>query len=78
MNSEAECYICAGISHVQSLRLVLLSRMLKILNPMSETEINDLLEYGKCFACAGSTLGEILELTMLEQIADQLNQLLEN
>jgi hypothetical protein len=70
--SEGSCYSCVGMTQVQALKIPILLRMLKSLDPMSQTEINELLDYGKCFACTGASMFEILELAILMKISEKL------
>lgn len=67
--SEAKCYLCAGITLVEALKLALLARILLAADPAADTSFSALVEYGKCYTCYGASLYDVLELALLDQIS---------
>lgn len=68
--AEVKCYGCLGLSIGQLLKLALLRRQLLALDSEAATDVDSLLDHGKCFQChLGGDVGRILELSLLDKIA---------
>lgn len=69
LNSEASCFLCAGVTQAEALKLALEARWLLALDPTADTSVAGLTNYGKCYACLGLSLFDLLEISMLDQIS---------
>lgn len=66
---ESKCYLCAGVTQAEALKLALEARWLLALDPTADTSVDGLTNYGKCYACLGLSLFDLLEISMLDQIS---------
>jgi hypothetical protein len=63
---EAKCYNCfSPASTADLLKLALLSRYVKSLDAMAATDLQSLLDAGRCYACYGMTEVQVLILSLL-------------
>lgn len=68
--SNAQCYVCEGVSTFQALKLALLAQISVAHNPANQTDPQSLMAQAKCFACySNASIGKLMELALLAQIA---------
>lgn len=68
--SNAQCYVCEGVTLFQALKLRLLAEISQAHNPSNQVDPQSLLSQAKCFACySNASIGKLMELALLAQIA---------
>lgn len=69
--SEAQCYVCYGMSAAQALTLTLEARWLLTLSAGANVAPAALLSYSPCLACyGGGDAFSIMETALLDQISE--------
>lgn len=75
--ADSKCYECFGPNDysLRLMELVMLSKILKALDPNANTDPQALLDEAACFNCFGSqSLEQLMELVMLQKINDSTQQ----
>ena len=68
--TEGHCFACYGASNFEIMKLALLSRISKLVNPDNDVTPQGLLSQGECLECYGMvSTPKLMELVLLSQIA---------
>ncbi len=68
--SEGHCFACYGANTFEIMKLALLARISKLVNPANDTTPQALLAQGQCLECYGMvSIPKLMELVLLSQIS---------
>lgn len=68
--TEGHCFACYGATTFEIMKLALLARISKLVNPDNDTTPQNLLSQGKCLECYGMvSIPKLMEFVLLSQIS---------